>query len=245
MSEKILGIIGGVGPMSTIYFEELVTRLTKAKKDQDHLDMVILNHASIPDRTDFIVGKSDVDPLPAMRRDAKILESLGVSYIAIPCNTAHYFYDEIASSVRVPIINIIRETVQYIKKALPHAKKVGLLATRGTVAAGSYQHTLLSNGLTPVLPAPPVQSQIMHIIYDQVKAGKPVDIDAFRFIMDKLKQDGCDALILGCTELSVIRRDFHLNDASLVDSLEVLAVRSILLCEKKLEREVNIQCADL
>ena len=245
MSEKVLGIIGGVGPMSTIYFEEMITRLTKAKKDQDHLDMIVFNRASIPDRTDFITGKSKDNPLPVMLEDAKKLQSLGVCCITIPCNTAHYFYDAIQAQIKVPIINIITQTVRYIKTQLKQVEKVGILATYGTIAAGSYQLELKKNNLLPVLPDAKTQQQIMRIIYDQVKAGKRVDISSFQEILARMKTAGCDALILGCTELSVIRRDFHLQAPEIVDSLEILALSSLRFCEKSINKEVIMPCADL
>lgn len=245
MNDKVLGIIGGVGPLSTIYFEEMITRLTDAKTDQDHLDMIVFNHASIPDRTEFILGKSGNDPLPLMLEDARRLQSLGVACITIPCNTAHYFFDQIQSQINTPILNIITLTVAYIASHVTKARKVGILATRGTIAAGSYQQELEKHGLIPVLPDEGMQEQIMHIIYDQVKAGKEIDISSFQKILADLKRAGCDALILGCTELSLIRRDYQLTAPEIVDSLEILALSSLKFCGKSINKEVMISCADL
>ena len=99
MKEKILGVLGGVGPLATIYFADLVVKMTDAKTDQEHIAMVILNHSSIPDRTDYILDKTKPNPLPVMIKDAKLLEDDNCDFIVIPCNTAHYFYDEIQNRI--------------------------------------------------------------------------------------------------------------------------------------------------
>ena len=104
---KLLGVIGGLGPASSAYFYELVTEHTKAEKDQDHIDMILSSRATTPDRTDYILGRSDVSPLPAMIEDAKSLEEYGATAIVIPCNTAHYFIDEVRKAVSVPMPSII------------------------------------------------------------------------------------------------------------------------------------------
>ena len=111
---KLLGILGGLGPMSTVYFYELLTALTDAKCDQEHIDMVISSRATTPDRTAYILGKSDENPLDVMIPEAKKLVAYGAEVIAIPCNTAHYFYDRLAAEIDVPILNIIEESVKRI-----------------------------------------------------------------------------------------------------------------------------------
>ena len=92
---KTLGILGGLGPAASVYFYRLITEHTKALRDQDHLDIVLMSKASIPDRTEFILGKSADSPLSSMIEGVRALTGAGADLIAIPCNTAHYFYDEI------------------------------------------------------------------------------------------------------------------------------------------------------
>ena len=174
-----LGVLGGVGPLATIYFAELVIRHTDAATDQQHVSMIILNHAARHDRTNYILAPSEPNPLPQMIDDAKTLERAGADYIVIPCNTAHFFYDEIQNSVNTKIINIIEETVLHIKNAMPDAKKVGILATKGTLVSGSYQNMLKKHGLDYAVPDDGDTEALMEIIYDQVKAGKQVNIESF------------------------------------------------------------------
>lgn len=237
MKEKVLGILGGVGPLATIYFADLVIKMTDAKSDQEHIAMVILNHASIPDRTEYILDNTKPNPLPVMIADAQQLERDNCNYIVIPCNTAHYFFDEIQKSVSVPIINILEETVSYAQKTVPNLRCLGILATEGTVKSGAYQSIIEKHGLSCCVPSEDDQKSLMHIIYDQVKAGEKVDICEFLRIVGELKKSGSDAVILGCTELSVIKKDFNLNRADIVDSMECLARASITLCGKNIKAD--------
>ena len=235
MKEKVLGVLGGVGPLATIYFADLVVKMTDARTDQEHIAMVILNHSSIPDRTEYIMDKSKPNPLPVMISDAKMLEEDNCDYIVIPCNTAHYFYDEIQKSVSVPIINILEETVKYCEQTIPNIKKIGVLATDGTIASHAYQNIINKHGLECVVPEKEDQQSVMNIIYNQVKAGREVDIFEFQRIIGNLKNLGCDAVVLGCTELSIIKKDFEINRNDIVDSMECLARASITACGKKLK----------
>ena len=105
MENKTVGVLGGLGPMASVYFYEMVVNMTDAKTDQEHVDMIITNRATTPDRTAFIVGDSKEDPSEVLINDAKKLEAYGVDFIVMTCNTAHYFYNKIANSVNIPLIN--------------------------------------------------------------------------------------------------------------------------------------------
>lgn len=227
-----LGVLGGLGPAASAYFLEMVTEHTKAECDQDHIDLLLSSRASTPDRTAFITGKSDKNPLPVMIRDARYLESCNVSAIVIPCNTAHYFIDEIRHAVSVPVPSIITETVAHIKRA--GYKKAGILATDGTLRARSYQIECEREGVEWEVPSAEDQSALMELIYGDVKRGDKIDFDKFRAVCKNLFDKGCDTLILGCTELSLIKRALGSDGTDkLTDSLEVLAYTAIKLCGKE------------
>jgi aspartate racemase len=227
---KLLGILGGLGPMSTVYFYELLTALTYARCDQDHIDIVISSRATTPDRTDFIIGKSDKNPLDAMIPDAKKLVAFGADIIAIPCNTAHYFYDRLAAAVNVPILNIIEEAVLSLKRE--GIERFGLLATDGTVKSDTYQKYCSEHGIECIIPNDANQARIMEIIYGQIKQNRRADMDSFNKVADYMCSLGCERLILGCTELSLIKKDEGLGDY-FTDSLECLALSTIKACGKK------------
>lgn len=223
-----VGVIGGVGPLATTYYMEKLIRLTAAEKDQDHIDLVVMQHATIPDRTAYILGESDVDPGPIMAEDARKLESLGVAFITLPCNTAHYFVQQVINAVETPVLSIIEQTVGAVLERVSVGDKVGILATTGTLQSEVYQQALTAVGLPTLVPEEADQDLLMHIIYGQVKAGLPVDLDLFNDICDRLVGRGAEAIILGCTELSVIAEDHNLlGNSLLVDSLDVLARRTV------------------
>lgn len=225
-----LGILGGLGPMASAYFYEMITEHTKASCDQEHIDILLSSRASTPDRTDYIMGKSEISPLPIMIKDAKYLESCKVSAIVIPCNTAHYFIEGIRNSVSIPMPSIITETVQHILHN--GFKKAGILATEGTVSTNSYQRELNNAGIKWEVPSCEMQKKVSDLIYENVKKGKKVSREAFYEIVNSLFDKGCDTVILGCTELSVINKDLG-GDERLTDSLEVLAYTAIKLCGKE------------
>lgn len=234
MQKKKLGIIGGIGPLATVYFADLVIRLTKADSDQEHIPMLIYNDTDIPDRTEYILDNTKENPLPLMIRDAKKLEAEGCDVLAMPCNTAHYFFDELQANVGVPLLSILEESVCFAEKKLPGLKKLGVLATDGTLRSGAYHHTLEKHGLQICVPSEREQAALTEIIYGQVKASRKIDIDGFLSIAEGLGRQGAEAVILGCTELSVIRGKFGLYDTFFVDSSECLARAAVTACGKEI-----------
>lgn len=235
MSEKTLGVLGGMGPLATAYFMKITVDMTDAQTDQQHIPMIVYNHTTIPDRTEYILDNSNPNPVPILQNDAKLLEQAGVNVIAMPCNTAHNFFEQIQKSVSVPVLHIVEETVKYIARRDKKCKKIGILATKGTLKSGVYQDFCEQYGLQAVLPTKAVSDMLMDIIYNKVKTGKKVSVAEFLGIIDDMRESGCDAVILGCTELSVIKSDLHLMRYDIIDSLEVLAKRSIEMCGKSLK----------
>jgi aspartate racemase len=229
---KTLGILGGLGPMSSVYFYELLTSHTKAEKDQDHLNIILSSFAETPDRTDFILGRSDKDPTPYMRGEVTKLISAGADVIAIPCNTAHYFYESISVASSVPIINIIRQTVMYCRYL--GLRNVAILATEGTVLSGSYDRLLEMADIRSIHLTDEEQATVSETIFGYIKRGLPPDTENFFALSGSLKSRGADALILGCTELSLLRKNHkEFQNDLYIDSLEVLAASAIRLCGKE------------
>lgn len=227
MEKKTLGIIGGVGPLATMLIGEMIVRLTEAEKDQDHVDMIITNNPNIPDRTAFILGKSEEDPVPVILADAQRLTVAGADILAMPCNTAHSFLGQIEEGAVLPIIDMVGETAA--RAAQGGAKRIGILGTTGTITTGVYQSACERYGMTPIIPDAHIQPIVMSLIYDDVKAGKPADREKWSTIRGAMEEAGCDKVILGCTELSVVRQELGLGD-EFIDSLLVLAETVIERC---------------
>ncbi|MEO7422085.1 MAG: amino acid racemase [Ornithinibacter sp.] len=239
MRNEPVGILGGVGPMATVYFMSRVLAMTDASRDQDHVDMLVWNHASIPDRTAYLVGDSHESPGPVMAEDARQLERAGARFIALPCNTARAFYDEIQSAVEIPVIDLVAETVATARAEVPGLTTLGILATDGTLLAQTYHRAAEAVGLTALSPDDVTQKDVMSMIYDGVKAGVPVERDRLDAAIAHLRAKGAQAVVLACTELSVLRSDLAIEDPDVIDSLDVLAARTVTLAGARLRGPVH------
>lgn len=228
---NLIGVIGGLGPKATTYFMDLVIDNTVSESDQDNVDMLVCQFSSIPDRTSFILGNSEDSPVPEMIKCAKLLEREGCKYIVIPCNTASYFFDEVQSRVNSKIINILEETSKVVLKDKP--KRIGLMATDGTIKSGAY-HKFIDNNLLFV-PDSDYQNKVMNIIYNKVKKNKIVSLKEFEDILNYFRENGCEKIILGCTELSVVYSYLKIKYDDVVDSLTVLAKKTVKLSGKNLK----------
>ena len=222
--KDLLGILGGLGPMASVYFCEMLISHTKAERDSDHLNFLLSSRASTPDRSSFILGLSDEDPTPAMTEEARRLETAGAHLLAIPCNTAHFFYESICRAVRIPILNIISETAKFCKYL--GVSRIGVLATEGTAASGAYEKYLEEYSIEVVPLTKDEQDEISRIIFDQIKCGREPDLESFMKIADSLTRRGSELIVLGCTELSLVKKQFPLPEY-IVDSLELLALSAI------------------
>ncbi len=234
MSYKKLGILGGVGPLASVYFTDLLVSGTVADCDQAHIPFFLYNDVYIPDRSAYLLGQSDDSPLPELVNGVKQLEGLGCDLIVVTCNTAHYFYDEMAAAVSVPVLNIIENALNSAKEQNPDLKKIGILATDGTVEGKVYKTVAEKMGIEYMSPSPETQEKIMSLIYD-VKVGKEIDPNTILRAAEELEASGCDAIILGCTELSVVSRQNRLTkiDNHLVDAMTALAKSCVLLSGKE------------
>ena len=234
MRKNVLGVIGGLGPSATAHFMERVIAMTDAKNDQENVDMIVYNFPSIPDRTGYILGSNLKSPLPGLRSVGQALAGQKVSCIAIPCVTAHYFHKELQAAIPVPILNGVAETVRLLKNN--GIRKVGIMATDGTVRSRLLARELDNAGLLPVIPSEARQTDVMHLIYENVKAGKKPEMDRFRRVQQELHDCGAEIILLGCTELSLIKRDEDIGEGFL-DIMDVLAREAVIRCGKKLRPE--------
>lgn len=226
---KTLGIIGGLGPMATAQLLKRIVDMTDVKTDQEHLDVIAFSRPNVPDRTAYLLNHEGPSPAASLIQTARTLEQLGADFLAVPCITAHAFFDEIAAAVGIPLISMIEETTRCLQ--LHGIKKAGLMATSGTVKTGLFQTVLSRLDIETAVPDETNQQLIMELIYQNIKAGKPADMDKFRASSQSLFSRGCDSIILGCTELCVIQEQEAIGPG-FVNALDVLAARSVQLCEK-------------
>lgn len=220
-----LGIVGGLGPLASAYFYKLITEKTKADKDQEHLNIIILSDAKTPDRTNYILDNTKENPYPYLLNDCKILEKLGCKLISIPCNTSAFFHEALRKNISIPISNMIENTVKYIKEK--NYKNVALLATTGTINSNLYQNYLDKYKINYILPN---QENVMKIIYDYIKKGKKVPLNLWKETTN-LK---VECFILGCTELSTLKETFNLKE-NFIDPLEIEAINILNFFNKEVK----------
>lgn len=225
--DEPVGVLGGLGPAATVHFMHRLVELTDAHRDQDHVDLLVWQHGSIPDRSAFLLGHGD-SPEPVLVADAVALERAGARFIAIPCNTAVVWVDQMRAAVSIDVLDTVAETVDAARGAVRGLRRLGLLATDGTLLAGTYAAAAAAAGVDLVTPSPEVQREVMSIIYDGVKAGEPVPRARFDAVVDHLREQGAEVVALGCTELSVLHGDLGVDDHTIVDSIDALARRVVL-----------------
>lgn len=222
-----LGIIGGMGPDASELLYHKINKKTDAGCDQEHIDMVILNHPTIPDRTRAILEGEEHKVISALKDDCRILSDIGVSYIAVPCNTSHCFFSEVQKTTSATLINMIEETVLYAKTC--GFSKAGIMCTDGTLKAGMYEKECLKHSIGFVKPTAEMQNTVMDIIYNQVKKGGKGNLDDFLGVAEMFKKMGCDCVFIACTELSCVLNNYDVKDSFYVDALDVLAEKSIIV----------------
>ena len=173
--EYRLGVLGGMGPQATNTFYQFVIDRTDARSDQEHVNALILSDSGMPDRTGAILGTEEQRRavFDRLLGDARLLENAGCTVIAVPCNTSHFFLDEVQKHISIPILHMIRETALYL--AAQGKRRPGILATDGTIQTGLYQKEFAAQGIEAVTPSPEAQKLVMSLIYDDVKAGRDGD----------------------------------------------------------------------
>ncbi|HHV41836.1 MAG TPA: amino acid racemase [Clostridiaceae bacterium] len=221
---KVIGIIGGMGPMATCDLMYQIISNTKADRDQDHVQLLIDNNAAIPDRTEALV-RGGPSPLPELIKSAKRLTVAGADALALSCNTSHYFMSELRSSVPIPFISMIGTTVERLREN--SIKTVALLATEGLSKVGVYQKELEAAGIRPLVPDEKEQKIVTEVIYDTVKAGMPLRRpERFQSLLDCFRDRGAQKIILGCTELPIAVKEYNFN-GDFIDPTYELALEII------------------
>jgi aspartate racemase len=230
----VLGIIGGMGPMASAVFYDMISSKTDASCDQENLNLILLSHAGMPDRTRAILSKDEAqieEVRSKLLADAIFLQNAGCTAIAVTCNTAHYFVNMIEDELDIPFIHLIRETAEAVASEFG-AKKVAVLATDGTIETRLYQDELSKRGVIAFTPKAEVQALVMHEIYECIKSGKPADEEIWQKIEEYVKAEGCEAAVLACTELSVVRKELSLG-SFYFDPMDIMAERCLDFYEKR------------
>jgi aspartate racemase len=231
--EIIIGVLGGLGPDATVDLFKKILRNTSAKTDQEHLRIVIDCNPKIPDRTRAILSGGE-SPSEALKETAKNLERAGAGLIVIPCNTAHHWIEDVRKAVKIQVIDMLDETAQEIVSKYPSIKRVGLLASKGTIRSGLYQKRLERFGIKIILPTDLDQESVMDVIYS-VKSGNLAVKKKAIEVSSRLIQDGAELIIAGCTEIPLVLEKGDIS-VPFIDPAVILARRAIVAAGGKLAK---------
>ncbi|MBN2336603.1 amino acid racemase [Candidatus Bathyarchaeota archaeon] len=228
MGAKIIGILGGMGPEATADLYMRIIRATPVKRDQDHHRVIIDSNAKIPDRTPAILGTGP-SPLPMMLETGLNLQRAGADFLIMPCNTAHHFHAELQKGLEIPVLHMIRLSAEDTRRRHPGVGKAGLLATDGTLASRLYHMSYGDQGIDIVAPSDSSQRDVMKAIYSHIKLG---DLETGGKLLHRAAHElmavGAEAVICGCTEVSLVLHDGDLT-VPVVDPMQALAEKAIEL----------------
>ena len=199
--KKIIGVLGGMGPEATACFFRLLIASTIAAEDQDHVPVLIWNDPRIPNRSDAILS-GGASPLPALLQGLALLEAGGAGLIVMPCLTAHLHIRELAAAASVPFVNLIEESLRFIRTGRPVPRRVGLLASSGTIRAGLFHAPFAGKGIEVLVPAPRSQDRFTEAVAE-IKAGRIAGRPRAAIVRAarELVSRGADAVVAGCTEV--------------------------------------------
>jgi aspartate racemase len=229
MKEKVIGILGGMGPEATLDCYSKIISNTPAKTDQEHLRVVIDANPKVPDRTAAIIEGGE-SPAPILVAGCRNLQQAGADFIIIPCVSAHFFLDEIQQQVALPVLSVFDVVAEAINSDHPQIKTVGLMATTGTINGGLFQKRLAVEGIKTIVADKTRQSKVMQAIYD-IKNSQPARSQAqivsdLAAAADDLISKGAQGIIAGCTEIPLALKQEHLS-VPYFDALTILARAAI------------------
>ena len=230
MAEKTIGILGGMGPEATLDLFAKIIAHTPAARDQDHLRVVIDSNPKVPDRTDAILRGGE-SPVPAMRAGIDALKRAGADFVVIPCLSAHFFLDELQRDAGLQILSMFDVAAEHIRAHHPNIRKVGMLATNGTLQGGRFRERLQVSGIETLTPAGSDQERVMVSIYEIKGAPGGRDRSAIaaeiREIAGRLLRRGVQGVVAGCTEIPLVLKPGDL-DVPVFDTLTLLARAAIV-----------------
>ncbi|MEI9994325.1 MAG: amino acid racemase [Rhizomicrobium sp.] len=233
MAEKIVGVIGGMGPEATVDFLARLLRATPAADDGDHIRVLVDNNPKIPSRIAALIDGDDTDPAPVLIAMAQGLERQGADFLTVPCNTAHHYLAQIAKAVSIPVLDMVALAIARLDALAPKVERVGMLASPAVEKVGLYAARLRDAGMTALFPDAPGQGRMLAVIR-AVKAGAvtPQSRADYAALAAALAQDGADAFLIACTELSVLGAPAGIA-LPVVDALDALVTETVRIARNR------------
>lgn len=228
-SAKVLGVLGGMGPLASAHFMLRITLLTPAERDQDHIPAVLWSDPRVPDRTRGRLAGGE-DPLPWLLHGIAGLKQAGCGAIAIPCNTAHGWYDAMQEAAGVPILHIVDAAAAELRRCGIGPATIGVMGTQGTLDMRLYQDRLGSQGWDCTIPTDDEMARLVTPAIAQVKANRVAEAYApLAEVVNRLAARGAAAVVLGCTEipLGIQAGPQETLPVPIVDTIDALARAAI------------------
>ncbi len=224
---RLLGVLGGMGPLATAQFLRRLVELTPAARERDHVPTVVWSCPQIPDRVAPILGDGE-SPLPKLREGLAVLSGAGALAIAIPCNTAHHWLSEMEAASAVPILSIIDAVLGEVGAVAPNGP-VALLATAAALRAQLYQGRLEEQGHRVLVPDESEMADLLLPSIALVKRGRLAEAgDLLNRLINGLETRGATAVVAACTEIPLaLAAKPQSSDLPLIDSLDALARTSL------------------
>jgi len=225
--EKVVGIIGGMGPEATVDFMRRLIAATPARDDHDHLHVLADNNSKVPSRIAALIEGTGEDPAPVLCEMAKGLEAQGADFLVMPCNTAHHYLETIARSVKIPLLDMVALSVEKLRTLAAKPQRIGMLASPAVRMVGLYRKRLEQAGLQALFADQQDEAALLEII-KAVKAGHLTGEHrkGYAIVAKKLGEAGAQALLIACTEFSVIGPPQGVV-LPLIDSLDVLVEATV------------------
>jgi aspartate racemase len=218
-----IGVVGGMGPLAGVYFQQLIIEATPARKDQDHFQVLCFTNPHVPERMRSLAEDGGHRYAEAVRASVRLLIGAGVSHIVIPCNTAHARLAEIQRGLDAPIVNMVELALRALVGEHGRGQRVGLLATTGTLEQRVYQDGLPGVALDWILPGEADQRRVSEaILAVKVNEGSRVAADLLD-VARALVGTGAGLILVGCTELSMCMDALAPAGVPLVDPMRILA----------------------
>ena len=223
--QKTVGVLGGMGPAATLDFFARVLAATPAKNDQDHIRLIIDCNPAVPNRNEAIIGNGP-SPGPVLAEMARGLARAGAEVLAMPCNAAHAFLDDVRRATALPVLSIIDATVEASLR-VQGLRQAGLLAADGCINAGLYQSAFARHGVLTLVPDEETRALFMSALYriKEGDTGARVRND-MRAVAEKLVAAGAQLVVAGCTEVPLVLVDDDVR-VPLINSTECLAAATV------------------
>jgi aspartate racemase len=202
---RTVGVVGGMGPAATVEFMRRVVAATPAADDADHLRLLVDSNPQIPSRLRAILDGDGEDPAPVLEAMARGLAAAGAGFLAIPCNTAHHYLDQVRAASPVPVLDMLDETLRVLAARPSPARRVGLLASPALRRVGLLDRRFAREGVAVVHPDAAGEAALARVIRAVKGAGAgAAERESYAAAARGLEARGVDAILVACTELSML-----------------------------------------